>query len=751
MAKVQLPMPIKTQVALVEFLNENLRQPHEHIQCAAAAGVRFMLFSYFPVSPIEGPTARLQALTVVKYMEGLKNEENIAAARGYALALGTLPHRLISLPLGRTKEVFLALSEACDPTRLIAGEADAETRRNSINSLVELAEKIVPQTRTEVLDTGVGVDGAAPSAYTVRDVLHTLVKACNDYSVDKRGDIGSWCRIAGLRGLERVVFACSRHLDHSIPRPSSAKYSYLIPPTALRGDAALLCEGAHVITPLGHALVEAVVARSVDSKEPMVVSVSYPPHSSGAACEPQGHLSSAKGLLLIGYSSAVVGQLPLLFAPPNLQSRRAALLQSLDGSSISSVTRAEAANVMARGAEPGPGVMLTIASIGEGQMKTVLEVVLRLLGEKLDAVREVAGDLLEAFLRSVDPSLDLIPDKAILLGCLSSTEKRMADTPTTLKSIAGSSSAVHSPHGRWTHSKHIFTFLTAVLDSNHYFKAVVSGLVISIGALSEGIGKESLQALLHWCQVQSGARNLRDLSLLGSALLDIFQSNLRDSRVTLPVIKTLHSLLKHDVFNPVLSAQSVASSFSASFGVDLLSCLEKELKRCSEMAKIRAGVDLSLLLLMMDEPVRSATWKALLGMTGHRYPKIRKYVAEQLYVHLISDPQALGPSLEEVRVAQERDAMLEQKEREKLRGRRYLAGLAPQQTALDRAMEILTTTVWDEENLEMAREKRASLCSVLQVELPIRAKTASGDRARAGGGKVDELDSYDSLVREAGY
>jgi tubulin-specific chaperone D len=383
--------------------------------------------------------------------------------------------------------------------------------------------------------------------------------------------------------------------------------------------------------------------------------------------------------------------------------------------------------------------------------------IFRFLGEKLDAVREVAADVLESFLHSQDPPLDLIPDKPIVLGCLASIQKRMTETQNRNpgKPVGSSSgggppvSVIVQSHGRWTQSRFVYTFLTGILDSNHFFKAVVSGIVISIGALSEGIGKESFNALLHWCQVQNSVRNVRDLSLLASALLELYQDNARNSRVTLPVMKSLHSLLKNDVFNPILlSAQSTASPFAASFGMDLLRCVQKELHRCTEMAKIRAGVDLCLLLLMLDEPVRSSTWKTLLTMTGHRYPKIRKYVAELLYVQLISDSTALGPSAAEVKAMQERDALLETKEKEK--GKRYLAGLAPNQEALDRAMEILTTTVWDEENVTMAREKRQSLCATLQIELALKPSAGSGERRKAEG-KVDELDSYDSLVRDAGY
>lgn len=744
-------MPIKTQVSLVEFLNENLRQPHEHIQMAGAAGLRLMLYSYFPVSPTDGPTSRLQTLTVTKYMEGLRTEENIAAARGYALALGTLPYRLISKPLGRIKEVFHCLSDACDPTKRIAGEADAETRRNAINSIVELAEKIIPQIKSAELEIYPEVEGLMTSAYSIRDVLGVLLKCCEDYSVDKRGDIGSWCRIAGLKGLERLVFVCCRHLNDAYPRSNSAKYSYILPLQTLSSGTHSILAGAHVMTPFGHAVVENIVAHSSgDSHEPLVVSVSYPRDSFGASFDQHDdQLLMAKGLILLGYSFACIGQVtPFAYRSPDLRDRRTSLLRSLDCSGISSITLQETARYMQREKTMVPS-LTNVSSIEEAEMKSVMALVFRFLGEKLDAVRDVAADVLESFLHSQDPPLDLIPDKPIILGCLASIQKRLMESPHNTGKSGCSGGHVAPSHGRWTQSKYVYTFLTGILDSNHYFKAVVSGIVISIGALSEGIGKESFNALLHWCQVQHGVRNLRDLSMLGSALLELFQDNSRNSRVTLPVMKSLHSLLKNDVFNPILSSQSTASPFAASFGTDLLRCVEKELYRCTEMAKIRAGVDLCLLLLMLDEPVRSSTWKTLLVMTGHRYPKIRKYVAELLYVQLISDSYAVGPSAAEVKAIQERDLLVESKESEK--GKRYLTGLAPDKEALEKAMEILTTTVWDEENLAMAREKRQSLCTVLHIELALRPKAGSGTRGKSEDSKVDELDSYDSLVRDAGY
>ena len=42
------------------------------------------------------PSERLQQLTVLKYLAGLTTAENVAVTRGYALALGCLPQRLVA-------------------------------------------------------------------------------------------------------------------------------------------------------------------------------------------------------------------------------------------------------------------------------------------------------------------------------------------------------------------------------------------------------------------------------------------------------------------------------------------------------------------------------------------------------------------------------------------------------------------------------------------------------------------------------
>jgi len=197
-ARCNLTMDLKKKVSLVEFLNENLRQPHEYIQKAASSALRNMLFSYFASS--EGdPSERLRKLTTLKYLQGLATEENVAATRGYALALGALPVKLATQPAGTLKEVLHELRRASSSDRLIAGEADAETRRNAVDAATELVERLV---------------GSFALGQEELDIsLDLLFKACDDYSVDKRGDTGSWSRIVAMEGLERLVYAFSRTFD----------------------------------------------------------------------------------------------------------------------------------------------------------------------------------------------------------------------------------------------------------------------------------------------------------------------------------------------------------------------------------------------------------------------------------------------------------------------------------------------------------------------------------------------------------
>ena len=67
-----------------------------------------------------------------------------------------------------------------------------------------------------------------------------------------------------------------------------------------------------------------------------------------------------------------------------------------------------------------------------------------------------------------------------------------------------------------------------------------------------------------------------------------------------------------------------------------------EFKSSTNVVKIRLCVDMFLQLLLYCEPVRGKAYKYMVICLGRKYPRVRKYAADQLYVQLLSDRVGVG-------------------------------------------------------------------------------------------------------------
>ena len=81
------PQSSKTQILLLDFLNENLRQPYNKIQISAKFALRQLLFIYYGININSIPSKVLVNKTYETYIHGIVYEENVAVTRGYAQAL----------------------------------------------------------------------------------------------------------------------------------------------------------------------------------------------------------------------------------------------------------------------------------------------------------------------------------------------------------------------------------------------------------------------------------------------------------------------------------------------------------------------------------------------------------------------------------------------------------------------------------------------------------------------------------------
>ena len=281
----------------------------------------------------------------------------------------------------------------------------------------------------------------------------------------------------------------------------------------------------------------------------------------------------------------------------------------------------------------------------------------------------------------------------------------------------------------WASPAVTFNFLILALEMDSYFEAIISGLVISCGGLSEAVVKESSSSLLRWCRTKKSTMSFRRLEMLASCLIHLFERHAFDDRVIVPLLKTTDMLLKNDILH-FLNVKSHA------FAHKLLHAVRTELNKSTDIGKIRLCIEILVSLLTFDDPVRPASLKSLLMLVGHRFPKVRKHAADLLYLQLISDANAVGITPSEVEV---RGLNGEENAPQK-------CGLTPSTEKYDKACDLLLTTVWDGNDLLAARAQREELASAFGMSIAA-APIAPVRKAEAS----DELTSYSALVRDAGY
>jgi hypothetical protein len=107
---------------------------------------------------------------------------------------------------------------------------------------------------------------------------------------------------------------------------------------------------------------------------------------------------------------------------------------------------------------------------------------LKQLAEKLDAVRSEAGSCLLRILTQSNPLIPHIPQKDRLLDAL--------------KPISGGDADDRSIN--WADASVTFPMVVKALEIAEFFDYIVSGLVISVGSLTQSVAKHASAVLLQW-------------------------------------------------------------------------------------------------------------------------------------------------------------------------------------------------------------------------------------------------------------
>lgn len=209
-----------------------------------------------------------------------------------------------------------------------------------------------------------------------------------------------------------------------------------------------------------------------------------------------------------------------------------------------------------------------------------------------------------------------------------------------------------------------------------------------------------------------------------AALLALFIRHRRDGRVILPLLKTLDVLLSHGSLDTMIMGKEDGVN-GISFPSKLMSELRQECKGCTDVQRLVGSVSVALGLLVSDhaDVIQQDVLPFLMTMLAHRYPRVRRWAAEQLYVRLLEDGSVVSTYTEQ-----------------------------DTSSSLDQAMQLLLEVAWDDSldspgNVRNSRNRVADLMGIRLSDKQREGPRQSKNREKAA---VDEFESYASLVDAAG-
>lgn len=180
-----IPMKDEDVVVFTNFMEDNIKNPVEGIINAAVKSLKPFSQQYHTV---ENQTKLVDH--IIQHAVTFQ-----PFAQGYTLALSSLSSKLKEFFF---EKILTALESNCKILK--EKEDDAIRRKNSVIGLESLVESLGFQ--SECLNTA-----------TIERIFGILFRTLNDYSTDKRGDIGSVVREASMKTLINIIAQYTQSTD----------------------------------------------------------------------------------------------------------------------------------------------------------------------------------------------------------------------------------------------------------------------------------------------------------------------------------------------------------------------------------------------------------------------------------------------------------------------------------------------------------------------------------------------------------
>ncbi|XP_029456142.1 tubulin-specific chaperone D isoform X2 [Rhinatrema bivittatum] len=273
-------------------------------------------------------------------------------------------------------------------------------------------------------------------------------------------------------------------------------------------------------------------------------------------------------------------------------------------------------------------------------------------GEKIDRFRARAGSAFLTLLHFDNPPVPYIPHREDLERIFPRSEAEKLN---------------------WNAPSQAFLLITQLLGLPAYQYHVLLGLTVSVGGLTESTVKYSAQNLFEYVRkIQADAEHMNSLS---TTLLKLFQDNLRNDRVSIPLLKMLDQMLANGCFDVFTTEENHP------FALELLSLCKEEIKKSKDVQKLLSSIAVFCGMIQFHGDIRKKVLFQLFLLICHPYPIIRKATASQLYEMLVTYDDVFDLDL------------------------------------TDQVMTVLSDTCWDDE-LAIVRERRNYLCDLMKVPKP---------------------------------
>ncbi|XP_039937370.1 tubulin-specific chaperone D isoform X2 [Hirundo rustica] len=272
--------------------------------------------------------------------------------------------------------------------------------------------------------------------------------------------------------------------------------------------------------------------------------------------------------------------------------------------------------------------------------------------EKIDKFRAHAGSVFLTLLHFDQPPVPHIPHRAELERIFPRWEKETLN---------------------WNAASEAFPRITQLLGLPAYQYHVLLGLSVSVGGLTETTLRYSAQSLFDYMKKIQGDPSA--LEGFCETLLKVFEDNLRNDRVSVPLLTMLDQMLANGCFDMFTEQENHP------FPVKLFTLCKEEIKRSKDIRKLRSSIGVFCGLIQFQGDMREKVFFQLFLLLCHPFPIIRKTTASQVYEMLLTYGDVVDAAV------------------------------------VEQAMAILSDTNWEAE-LPVVRERRNCLCDLLKVPRP---------------------------------